>query len=111
MDVLKEGWIRKRAVSAPTALKNWKRRFITVRASGIEWRAGPREMATGSLPLTSSTLVSMDGTRRITVTHAAPTPRVLVLEMEEEDACAWFDAISAAVNASNVGAGAASSNQ
>ena len=46
--VLMQGWLVKQAVSAPSLLKNWKRRFVSLLANRIEWRRSPNEPPAGS---------------------------------------------------------------
>ena len=68
-DNLKEGWLSKYAVSAPTPLKNWKRRWLVLQPQLIMWMDKPSEgMQDGkTLRLRKCTLVS----------HAVRTTRAL----------------------------------
>jgi len=96
LNTVKEGWIKKRAVSAPEILKNWKSRFITVRSDCIEWRAGPRDFKLGSMPLTPQTTVSLVGDNKLSVKQGSAT---LVLEVEDAAECsAWCAAITDVAN-------------
>jgi hypothetical protein len=57
--IFMQGWLEKHSVSAPSFLKNWKRRYITLLGDRIEWR---REMIdvlpAGTLPIAPGSTIA-----------------------------------------------------
>ena len=95
--VLMQGWLVKQAVSAPSLLKNWKRRFVSLLSNRIEWRRSPNEPPAGSLPLAPTTLVAVpqEWTNCVSVCTRGTS---LVLQCASSDeARAWMDSLQAAV--------------
>ena len=55
--VLMSGWLNKQAVSAPTLLKNWRRRYIVLKPHSITWSKAEGAVPAGSLSLGAATKV------------------------------------------------------
>jgi len=96
--VLMEGWVCKRAVSAPSWLKNWKRRHVRLLSNRLEWRRAVRDIGpAGYLPIVPMTSVSLSSThaRGLEVKHG---DSVLLFECADDQVRhQWFQAISAAI--------------
>ena len=58
---IKEGWLSKYAVSAPTVLKNWKRRYIVVLPGLIVWcdKPGAGLVDSKTMPVKKGTIVTV----------------------------------------------------
>ena len=53
--VLISGWLSKQAVSAPTLLKNWRRRYMVLKPHSITWSKAEDALPAGCLGITAKT--------------------------------------------------------
>ena len=99
LGVVHEGWVTKRAVSAPGWLKNWRRRHVRLLANRLEWRKALDEPPAGFLPIDPTTSVALSPSRalNIEVKHGST---VLLFECSTDALCsAWMSALGEAIRA------------
>ena len=95
--VIKCGWLLKRSVTAPEPFKNWRRRWIVLKANVISWHHGPDDAAAGALTFGESASVVAEQRGRRLCLRLTSANGVLVLAaplVEERDA--WRDAVAQA---------------
>lgn len=94
-DVLKAGWLTKRAVSAWRPFKNWRHRFVVLTADTLSWHeTEDTSQRRGSLPIRTHTTVRLDGLNLIIDTKG----RTLILTGSESLLGAWQRAVNFVVN-------------
>ena len=58
---IKQGWLEKRSVSAPSMFKNWRRRRLVLWSDRIHWHRGEEGRAAGELRFGPGTTVLQKG--------------------------------------------------
>eukprot|EP00966_Prymnesium_polylepis_P079565 1844094-Prymnesium_polylepis.1 len=99
--VIHEGFLEKLAVSAPTVLKNWKKRWIIVRPQLIAWveRSGDEVQEARSLKLSKGTIVAKSKGQQIQIVVPEGTKLLLRLTKDAGPSSTeeWVNAIKEAI--------------
>ena len=94
-DVLKAGWLTKRAVSAWRPFKTWRSRYLVLTADTLSWHeTEDTSKRRGSLPICQDTTVRMDGLNLLIETKG----RKLILTATDAVLSAWQRAVNFVVN-------------
>ncbi|KAL1499749.1 hypothetical protein AB1Y20_012436 [Prymnesium parvum] len=98
--VLWSGWLDKQAVSAPTLLKNWRRRFVVLHPTRLTWSKQEGGKPANSLPVVPPTKVTLQASNAKLVSVRTDSRELLVKAATEQQAEALFAAVQQAVQSS-----------
>ena len=94
---LREGWLEKYSVSAPSWQKNWRKRYIVLWGNRICWHASADSRARGELHFAAHSKVMHDDDAGSTMSVISHSGQKLVLRGPPQEMNAWHAAVERAL--------------